>query len=242
MYREVRKCFSAHWQADVYKSPVSNVSPLTGTRGVTNGRFQMFVKASPQGGALIRNARLYMKQGQFYFITNEFYKIHDKEKKLMQNKETIDGISRDRPCFYAFPDRNNAAVLWCVPISSKIDKYKGIYNKKIENQRQRGVKNPKCNTICFGEVMGRERAFLIQNMFPITKTYIAGVYINKATHSVVRISELTEKEIIENALQILKLVFHGNTRLVFSDIITTYKTLNAELGAEQSKQNMPKNK
>ena len=177
-----------------------------------------------------------MEQGQFYFIADEFYGIYDKEKKLMQNKEMVDGISHDRPCFYAFPDSNNAAVLWCVPVSSKVDKYKGIYAKKLENQRQRGVKRPKCNTIRFGEIMGRERAFLIQNMFPITPKYIAGVYINKATNSAVRISELTEKDIIENALQVLKLVFHGHAHLVFSDIMTTYKDLYAELGQKQVKQ------
>jgi len=175
-----------------------------------------------------------LKQGQFYFITDEFYTIYDTERKLMQNKEMIDGISHDRPCFYAFPDSKISDIYWCVPVSSKIEKYKGIYAKKLENQRQRGIKKPKCNTIRFGEIMGRERAFLIQNMFPITKKYIADVYINKDTNSVVRITEATEADIIANAIQVLRLVFHGHKNIVFSDIVDTYNALCSELGQTQA--------
>lgn len=105
-----------------------------------------------------------MIQGQFYFITDEFYEKYDKDKNLMQNKEKVDEVNKNRPCFYAFPDKVNPKIFWCVPISSKIDKYKRIYEKKIDKQKQRGIKNPKCNTIRFGEVMGRETAFLIQNV------------------------------------------------------------------------------
>ena len=182
-----------------------------------------------------------MEQGRFYFITDKFFEIHDKEKKLMQNKETVDGISANRPCFYAFPDGDNPSVLWCVPVSSKIEKYKAIYAKKLENQRNKGIKHPKCNTIRFGEIMGRERAFLIQNMFPVTQKYIDKVYINRSTNSAVRISEATETDIITNAMQVLRMVFRGYANLVFSDVIRTYKDLCSELGYTQPNQK-PKKK
>lgn len=45
-----------------------------------------------------------MKQGQFYFISDDFYQQHDKDRKLMQNKEVTNGTTHNRPCFYAFPD------------------------------------------------------------------------------------------------------------------------------------------
>ena len=72
-----------------------------------------------------------MIQGQFYFITDDFFAIHDKERKLMRNKEILDTKAHDRPCFYAFADKKNPMIFWCVPISSQIDKYMGIYEHKL---------------------------------------------------------------------------------------------------------------
>jgi len=79
-----------------------------------------------------------MEQGQFCFITDDYYIIYDKERKLMRNKEMVDGKEHGRPCFYAFPDKKNPLILWCVPISSQTDKYMRIYNHKLEKQRKKG--------------------------------------------------------------------------------------------------------
>ena len=170
-----------------------------------------------------------MEQGQFCFITDVFFTIHDKEHKLMRNRETIDGKEHGRPCFYAFEDKRNTSILWCVPVSSKIDKYTRIYNHKIAKQKEKGIHKPKCNTIRFGEVMGAKKAFLIQNMFPVTKKYIEGIYINRLTQEAVRIPRNMERDIIFHADEVLKLVRSGNKHLVFSDIIKTYIDLNIEL-------------
>ena len=51
-----------------------------------------------------------------------------------------------------------------IPFSSQVSKFKGIYNKKMQ-------KYNRCDTIVFGEVLGHEKAFLIQNMCPITEKY-----------------------------------------------------------------------
>jgi len=113
-----------------------------------------------------------MEQGQFYFIKDVFFTVYDKEHMLMRNDEGVntDGKKRSRPCFYAFKDKKNPLVLWCVPISSQLDKYLRIYNQKLDRQREKGIKSPKCNTIRFGEVMGIKKAFLIQNIFPFFLT------------------------------------------------------------------------
>lgn len=42
-----------------------------------------------------------------------------------------------------------------IPFSSQVSKFKGIYNKKMQ-------KYNRCDTIVFGEVLGHEKAFLIQ--------------------------------------------------------------------------------
>lgn len=170
-----------------------------------------------------------MEQGQFIFITDEYYTIYDKDCKLMRNKETVNGKEHGRPCFYAFPDKKNPLIFWCVPISSHVDKYTGIYEHKLKKQRDRGIKNPKCNTIRFGDVMGVKKAFLIQNMFPVIEKYVGEIYINRLTKKAVRIPVNIEHDIINNAKEVLRLVRSGNEHLVFSDIMKTYNELIAEL-------------
>lgn len=139
-----------------------------------------------------------MTQGHFYFISDEFYKKHDPNNQLMKNKEGI----HDRPCFYAFPDTKNINILWCVPISSQIEKFEKIVKNKLDKQAARGIKIPKCNTIRFGNVMGQKRAFLIQNMFPITANYITATYIDRNTKNPVTVDPKTEKDILVNAKDI----------------------------------------
>ncbi|MCL1808119.1 MAG: hypothetical protein FWG31_10535 [Oscillospiraceae bacterium] len=173
-----------------------------------------------------------MEQGKFCFIMDAFFTIHDKDRKLMRNKETVDGKEHDRPCFYAFPDRKNPLILWCVPVSSKVDKYLRIVNHKIEKQQGKGIKRPKCNTIRFGEVMGVKKAFLIQNMFPVIEKYIKEIYINRLTQEAVRIPRHIERDIISHSGEVLRLVRSGHRSLVFSDIIETYNALIEELVKE----------
>jgi len=172
-----------------------------------------------------------MTQGHFYFISDEFYKKHDPNNQLMKNKEGI----HDRPCFYAFPDTKNINILWCVPISSQIEKFEKIVKNKLDKQAARGIKIPKCNTIRFGNVMGQKRAFLIQNMFPITANYITATYIDRNTKNPVTVDPKTEKDILVNAKDILKLVFRGYNNLVFSDIKKTHSDLISELSSLQEK-------
>ena len=61
----------------------------------------------------------------FYFIKDEFFeKIQDEQ--LSQNKEN----GNKRPCYYCFKQKEDK-ILWFIPISSKVDKYKEIYIKKV---------------------------------------------------------------------------------------------------------------
>jgi len=166
-----------------------------------------------------------MKQGNFLFISDSFFEKYDPDKLLMKNKEG----AHDRPCFFAFPDKKEPDIFWCIPISSRVEKFERVAQQKVARQEQRGVQNPVCNTIRFGEVLGQKRAFLIQNMFPATAAYITNIYINKDTHLPVTIDPATEKDIQKNARNILKLVFRGHRKLVFSDILKTYSDLTAEL-------------
>lgn len=95
-----------------------------------------------------------VESGKFYFIKDEFFNIF-KDYNLMQNKEN----GNKRPCYFCFRDKENQEIIWFVPISSKVEKYEKIYNNKIQNRK-------KVYNFVFGKVLGKQRVFLIQNMFP----------------------------------------------------------------------------
>ena len=103
-----------------------------------------------------------MNAGHFYYIDDQYF-IDFPDDKLMQNKEQANGQLHDRPCFYAFKD-NDTGLYWMIPLSSQVEKYRRYYNLKI-------ARYGKCDTITFGKVLGYEKAFLIQNMCPITERY-----------------------------------------------------------------------
>lgn len=64
-----------------------------------------------------------MKERHFYFVADSFYKDFP-DPNLMRNKEAINGIRHDRPCFFAITDKRNSELFWFIPISSRVDKYK----------------------------------------------------------------------------------------------------------------------
>jgi hypothetical protein len=151
-----------------------------------------------------------MIEGHFYYITDQYF-MDFPDSYLMQNKETVSDQVHDRPCFYALND-DAAGLYWMIPISSQTDKYRKIYNKKIQ-------KYNRCDTIVFGEVLGREKAFLIQNMCPVTEEYVKNEYIDSNTNIPVRIDGVLEKKIILKAKKILALQRNG-AKLIFPDVIS----------------------
>ena len=141
-----------------------------------------------------------METGKFYFVKDEYYKIFS-VCNLLENKELDEkGNQRKRPCYYCLK-RND--IYWLIPISSKVDKYHKIYEKKIQ---QRGH----CNSISFGYVNGKERAFLLQNMCPITEEYIDEIYtIENGTVEVKLSSPKVASEIKKNAETLIRLIEKG---------------------------------
>lgn len=131
-----------------------------------------------------------MEIGHFYYIDDQYFKDFP-DPYLMQNKEKVNGQLHDRPCFYAFQD-SNTQLFWMIPFSSQVSKFKGIYNKKMQ-------KYHRCDTIVFGEVLGHEKAFLIQNMCPITEKYMKNEYLDSAANIPVRVDGRLEKELKDKA-------------------------------------------
>ena len=148
--------------------------------------------------------------GCFYFIKDVFFKIID-DPELMQNKEN----GNKRPCYYCFRSKKYNDIIWFIPVSTKIEKYHKIYIKKIQKQIILG-KRPSIDTIVFGDVANTYSAFLIQNMFPVTKEYVKSQYTkNKVA---IRLSNKLQTEIIYKANKVLNLYMHGMKNIIFPDI------------------------
>ncbi len=120
-----------------------------------------------------------LKDKRFYFIRDEYYEKFP-DCNLMGNKEG----HHNRPCYYCYDyDR----FFMMVPISSQLEKYQAIYDEKIK-------KYSSYDGIVFGFVNGKKRAFLIQNLCPVTEEFISEVYtIEKGTVEVTIDDKLSEE-------------------------------------------------
>ena len=102
-----------------------------------------------------------IKTGFLYHINDEYFDVVNDER-LMQNYEK----GKKRPTYFTIKDND---ILWFIPISSKIDKYKKIIDKKIE-------KYGFCNTILIEKIFDEDSAILLQNAFPTLEKYIDHVH------------------------------------------------------------------
>lgn len=161
-----------------------------------------------------------MNQGSFYFVNDQYY-IDFPDDQLMRNKETIGGVEHNRPAYYSIKDPIHD-IYWLIPISSQVSKFRIIYNKKISSGKT-------CDTIVFGYVLGKEKAFLIQNIFPVTDKYILNEYKEAHTNNTVTITDNLASELHHKAMKVLGLQRKG-IKIIFPDVLTIEKGLLKQLG------------
>lgn len=147
-----------------------------------------------------------MQTGDFYFIQEQYF-IDFPDSYLMQNK----GPAHDRPCFFAFADAKTG-LYWLIPFSSQVEKFQKIYQNKVKRYGA-------CDTIIFGEVLGWPKAFLIQNMCPISSEYIKQKYLDKHTNLPVRINGVLAAKLVKKARKVLALQRRGY-KLIYPDVLT----------------------
>ena len=169
---------------------------LKGLCSIENGAFS-FV----QGERLVDN-------GHFYFLSDQYF-IDFPDKHLVQNKSVTSHSVHDRPCYCAFQD-TSSGLYWMIPISSQLTKFHKIYASKVK-------KYGRCDTILFGHVLGYEKAFLIQNMCPVSSKYVKNEYIDKLSKMPVRLDKRFEKKLIQSGKKVLRLQRNGKN-LIFPDI------------------------
>lgn len=163
---------------------------------------------------------LLVNNWQFCFLDDSYYQTFPNHGIMESKEKSSDGRLHDRPCFFAFQDGTHKDILWLVPISSRYDKYKAIYDKNI-------AKYGRCTFIRFGEVLGSQAAFLIQNMCPVTHKYIREVYLDKNNNPVM-IDNRIVQDVISNAKTTLAKVAKGSN-LVFTKVMEIKEVLLAEL-------------
>ena len=143
---------------------------------------------------------MHVQTGYLYHIKDEFFeKIND--GGLMINHEK----GHSRPSYLAIKDNN---ILWFIPLSTKIEKYKSIIENKVKKHGQ-------CKSILIKKIAGKEEVILIQNAFPTLEKYI------QSRHTIdgkfIKISSAVEKEIIDDFEYMLSLKSSG-LNLFFTDI------------------------
>lgn len=153
------------------------------------------------------------QEGYVYHIKDEYFeKVND--NMLMQNKEN----GTYRPTFYCLKDEKTS-LLWMVPLSSRVDKFRAIHDKQAE-------KYGRCLTIVLGEFDGKSAAFLLQNMFPVTEYYLD--HIHTRNNNPVPVKHSIHSEINTNMKRLRQLHKRGS-KVVFPDITRLEEIMLEEL-------------
>lgn len=141
-----------------------------------------------------------LNTGGIYHIKDEFFdKIND--KGLMINHEN----GHARPTYFTIKDKD---ILWFIPLSSKVDKYKPIIEKKIN-------KYGNCRSKMISKIAKRNSVILLQNAFPTLEKYIDHPHIENGVP--VKVSDKLKDEILTNFNYLLSLKKEG-INLFFTDI------------------------
>jgi len=154
-----------------------------------------------------------IKEGYVYHIKDEYFEIVN-DKTLMRNHEN----GKARPTYFCIKDKNSN-ILWFIPMSSKVEKYKKLRNEKIR-------KYGNCDSILIKEFLGKESVFLLQNMFPTIEKYVDHVHIVNGVES--RVISRIEKELEISFNKLMNLIKHGK-KVVFTDIDNDLKKMQEEL-------------
>ncbi len=134
------------------------------------------------------------------------------DEGLMINHEN----GKTRPTYFTIRDND---ILWFIPLSSKVQKYQPIIDKKIK-------KYGSCKSILIGQIANRKSAILLQNAFPTLEKYIDHVHtINGAP---VRVADNLKDKILKNFNSMLAMKKEG-INLFFADIDTLKQKMLNEL-------------
>ena len=153
-----------------------------------------------------------IQTGYLYHIKDEYFDVVN-DDNLMTNHER----GEKRLTYFTIKDKE---ILWFIPLSSKVEKYQKIIDKKVN-------KYGRCNTILIREILGKDSAILLQNAFPTLEKYIDHAHLLDNGKPAKVIKSLKD-EILQNFKYLLKLKSKG-INLFFTDIDSIKKKMLEEL-------------
>ena len=166
--------------------------PLTDMRYINGWVESMVLRRKAEDFSVIEDRQ--MKKTGFYIIKDKFFEDMP-DPYLKGNK------AGNRPHYYCFED-TNTGIFWMIPLSSRIDKYRRIIDKKEKAGKP-------CDILHIVKLDdSRESAFLIQDMFPITEEYIEREYTIAGNHLMLT-SEHTATEIEQKARKVIGMLKRG---------------------------------
>lgn len=130
-------------------------------------------------------------------------------------------IGKARPTYLCIKSEATK-ILWFIPMSTKVEKYKRIRDEKIK-------KYGKCDTILIKKFLGKNSVFLLQNMFPVIEKYVDHSHIVKGKETKV-IDQIAEE--IETVFKrVIKLVEAGK-KVIFTNVKKDMEIMLEELSKE----------
>ena len=166
--------------------------PLTNMRYISGWVVSLALRH--EAGGFFHNEDRKIKKTGFYIIKDRFFEDMS-DPYLKGNK------AGNRPHYYCFGD-GNTGIYWMIPLSSRIDKYKRIMERKEKMGKS-------CDIIHVVKLDdSRESAFLIQDMFPVTEEYIEREYTIAGNHLMLT-SEHTVKDIEKKAKKVMGMLKRG---------------------------------
>ena len=142
-----------------------------------------------------------VKTGYIYHIKDEYFDVVDDEN-LMTNNER----GKKRLTYFTIKDKD---ILWFIPLSSKVEKYRKIINSKVN-------KYGRCDTILIREILGKDSVILLQNAFPTLEKYIDHAHLLDNGKPAKVVKSLKD-EILQKFRYLMKLKSKG-VNLFFTDI------------------------
>lgn len=133
--------------------------------------------------------------GSLVFVVDDFFELVN-DPFLKTNK----GTGHSRPHYFAIQDKFESDIFWVVPLSSKIQKFDRIVDRKIQaNRPHDGLKKVK--------IRNREGYLLFQDMFPTKKEYLTEY---KQSGKTVQLKENNDlNELTKQAYAVVGLLMKG---------------------------------
>ncbi len=134
-----------------------------------------------------------------YIISDSFFEDFP-DPHLKGNKE------QNRPHYCAIRDQRTG-LFWMIPLSSKIQKYQAILDRRADE----GKKNDLLHIAKLDN--GKQEAFLIQDMFPVTVKYVEREYMLAGRHF--RVTSQSEMAVIRKKAMRVRNMLHRGVKFGF---------------------------